>query len=57
MYRDELRICRDMQLAIMGHILIQQYGVEALDLLTQWSNERTQKKWQKIAKSANRTAS
>ncbi len=55
MYGDELRRCRDMQLAILGHILIEQYGIEALDMLTQWSNERTLKKWQRIAKYANRT--
>ena len=55
MYGDELRVYQDMQLAIMGHILIEQYGVAALDLLTQWSNERILNKWQIIAKSSDRT--
>jgi len=55
MSRTDLRICRDMQLAIMGHILINHYGEEALDVLMKWRNEKTKKKWAKIAKSTNRS--
>jgi hypothetical protein len=54
MYGDELRVCRDMQLAIMGHILIEQYGKEALDALMTWNNERTRTRWREIAKSTGR---
>jgi len=55
MSRTDLRVCRDMQLAIMGHILINHYGEEALDVLMKWRNEKTKKKWEEIAKSTNRS--
>ena len=55
MSEKELRICRDMQLAIMGHILIGQYGREALDVLTKWKNEKTKKRWSNISRSTGRS--
>ena len=54
MSEKDLRICRDTQLAIMGHILISQYGEEALDVLAKWQNEKTKKRWGEIARSTGR---
>jgi len=54
MSEKELRICRDTQLAIMGHVLISQYGEEALDILAKWQNEKTKKRWSDISRSTGR---
>lgn len=54
MSEKDLSICRDMQLAIMGHILINQYGGEPLDFLMKWQNEITKKRWAEIAESTGR---
>ena len=54
MSEKDLRICRDMQLAIMGHILVNHYGEEALDMLMRWQNEITKRRWVEIAKSTGR---
>jgi len=54
MSEKDLRVCRDMQLAIMGHILVNQYGEEALDVLMEWQNEITKKRWAEIAESTGR---
>ena len=43
-----------MLLAMMGHILISQYGDEALDLLMNWLHERTKKRWEEVAESTGR---
>ena len=50
----ELRICRDTQLAIMGHIMTSQFGEEALDILAKWQNEKTKKRWSDIARLTGR---
>jgi len=55
MSEKESIICRDMSLAIMGHVLINQYGEEALDTLTKWQDERTRKRWEEIARSTGRS--
>ncbi len=55
MSETDLRICRDMQLAFMGHILISQYGEEALDNLVKWQNEKSKKRWKNIAESTGRS--
>jgi len=54
MSEKEIRVCRDMQLAIMGHVLISQYGEEALEILAKWQNEKTKKQWSEIARSLRR---
>ncbi len=51
----ELRISRDTLLAFMGHVLISQYGDEALDVLMKWNHARTREKWRETAKSIGRS--
>ena len=43
-----------MLLAIMGHILIDQYGEQALDQLAKWRHEDIKKEWNTIAKTTGR---
>lgn len=50
----ELRVCRDTLLAFMGHILLNQYGEEAVDVLVNWMHVRTKEQWREIAKSTGR---
>jgi len=38
-------ICRDVLLAFMGHVLVSQYGEEALDVLTRWNHEKIKERW------------
>ena len=49
-----LRACRDTLLAFMGHILVSQYGEEALDVLMKWNHEKIKERWREIAKSTGR---
>jgi len=50
-----LRVYQDFLLAIMGHILINQYGEEALDVLTSWIHEKIRERWREMAKSTGRS--
>jgi hypothetical protein len=45
---------RGMLLAFMGHVLLENYGIEALDLLERWIHERTRERWKEIAVSTGR---
>ncbi|RLI06751.1 hypothetical protein DRO22_00125 [Candidatus Bathyarchaeota archaeon] len=47
-------ICRDTLLAFMGHILVSQYGEEALEVLMKWNHERIKQRWREIAESTGR---
>ena len=52
---NELRICRDTLLALMGHLLESLYGEEALDVLAKWRDEKTREGWRKTAESTGRS--
>ena len=50
----ELRVYRDTLLAFMGHILVSQYGEEALDVLVKWRYEKIREHWRRIAEETER---
>ena len=50
----ELRIYRDTLLVIMGKILVDQYGEEALDALVKYRHEKIKERWREIAKETGR---
>jgi len=51
----DLRTCRDTLLAFMGHVLVSQYGEEALDVLMRWNHEKIKERWREIARSTGRS--
>lgn len=55
MSRRDLTIHRDMMLAFMGHIMVDHFGEESLDALTELNNEKTRQKWREIARSSGRS--
>lgn len=42
-------------LSFMGHILVSEFGEEALDALMKWRSENIRKEWKEIAKSTGRS--
>ena len=45
---------RDMLMAIMGQILVELYGKEALDALAEWRHLKTEEHWRKVAEETGR---
>ncbi|MGC9201771.1 MAG: L-2-amino-thiazoline-4-carboxylic acid hydrolase [Thermoproteota archaeon] len=43
----ELRYYRDFSLIVMSRIVEREFGEEALDLLVEWKNKRTEEEWKK----------
>lgn len=51
----DARVYRDMLMAIMGRILVELYGEEALDALSEWHLRRVEERWRRVAEETGRS--